>query len=235
MTPSDYAKTASKGPYKGKPRSTIFDLKIKAGSPFTLTDGTTSKGVKWDKNNLQLTLANKKIVPLSKVAKDIDFGGQPANVDTTGGSLGNKDVEVLSEAFFCYYFAIKMEGKLDDYSPKVWSTIKTGTNLKAWTRKIGIDSYVNTQNNDRAFLTRLGLSTTFLIDKGWHERLVMQINKFFSEIKPSKSKNYEAIRADEVPSEINAQDVFQKLAEKVKTKYGFSRAVDKDKWNPGDV
>lgn len=235
MTPSDYAKTASKGPYKGKSRSSIFDLKIKAGSPFTLTDGTTAKGVKWDKKNLQLLLTNRKTVPLSKIVKDIDFGGQPADVDTTGGSLGNKDVEVLSEAFFCYYFAMEMEGKLSAYSPKVWSTIKTEANLKAWTRKIGIESYVNTQNSDRAFLTRLGLSITFLIDKGWHERLVMQINKFFSEIKPSKSKSYEAIRADEVPSEINAQDVFEKLAEKVKTKYGFSRAVDKDKWNPGDV
>ena len=35
--------------------------------------------------------------------------------------VSNKDVEVLSEALFCYYFAIYNNKKQDDYNPAVWN------------------------------------------------------------------------------------------------------------------
>ncbi len=244
MTPADIAKPAGSGPFKGKPRKKIFDLKIKAKSPFLLNDGknnlTAVQGVKWDEktNTLIAKLGSKTFTTsLKYIVKDVDFGGQPTKKDEGGesGTVGGKEVEVFSEAFFCYYFALKAEDKLSNYSPQIWKTITNKQQLDAWTKKVGIYSYVETQNNDRAFTSRLHLAIPFLVVNGWHERLVKQMDKFFSVVKPGNGKNYEAMRADEVPKELNAQDVFTILAEKVKQKYGFSRPVDKDKWNPGDV
>lgn len=248
MTPSDIAKPAGSGPFKGKPRTQIFDLKIKAKSPFILTDENGKNhsvvGVKWDKKTNTLTAKHPTIknqtftAALKYIVKDTDFGGQPTKKDEGGeksGTVANKDVEVLSEAFFCYYFALMSEGLLDKYSPNVWKTITNKQQLDAWTKKTGIYNIVETQNSDKAFTSRLHLAIPFLVVNKWHDRLVKQIHKFFQTVKPSTSKKYEALRADEVPAEINAQEVFMLLAEKVKQKYGFSRAVDKDKWNPGDV
>lgn len=247
MSPEDIKKPAGSGPYKGKPRLKIFDLKIKAKSPFTLDDkrgnSTMVIGTKWDAKNqiLHCKEVGKSTVvqiPLRWIVKDIDFGGQPTKKSEggeSGGTVGGKEVEVFSEAFFCYYFALMSEGLLTNYSPNIWKTITTKQQLDAWTKKIGIHSYVETQNSDKAFTSRLHLAIPFLVVNGWHDRLVKQMTKFFSVVKPAKGKNYEAMRADEMPKDINAQEVFSILAEKAKQKFGFSRAVDKDKWNPGDV
>ncbi len=246
MTPQDINKTAGSGPYKGKSRKLIFDLKIKAKSPFLLDDGkgnlTPVEGVKWDSNKNILTAKfkgeNKTFTSsLRYIVKDVDFGGSPKKKEEGGdnATVGGKEVEVFSEAFFCYYFALKAENKLTSYSPLAWKTITNKQELDAWTKKIGIHSYVETQNSDKAFTSRLHLAIPFLVGNGWHERLVKQMDKFFSVVKPATSKNYEAMRADEMPSDLNSQEVFSILAEKAKQKFGFSRAVDKDKWNPGDV
>ena len=244
MTPADINKPAGSGPFKGKPRTKIFDLKIKAKSPFLLNDGknnlTPVQGIKWNEktNTLTAKLSNKTFdVGLRYIVKDVDFGGQPTKKDEGGesGTVGGKEVEVFSEAFFCYYFALFAENKEKNYSPQVWKTITNQQQLDAWTRKTGIHNYVETQNKDRAFTSRLHLAIPFLVVNGWHDRLMKQMTKFFSVVKPASGKNYEAMRADEVPNDINAQEVFMLLAEKAKQKFGFSRAVDKDKWNPGDV
>ncbi len=243
MSPADISKPASKGPYKGKPRQSIFALKIKAGSPFTLTDGTEVKGVKWDKKNNILTAkqgrSTKQIeIPLSKIKKDVDFGGDIAKKQEAAeekGQVANKDVEVLSEAFFCYYFALFAESKIDSYTPTVWKTITTKAKLDEWCRKNGISSYVTTQNSDKAFISRLHLAIPFLVTNKWHDRLMKQLTKFMEVVKPSAGKGYEVMRADEVPSELNSQEIFTLFAEKIKQKYKFSKVVDKDKWNPGDV
>jgi hypothetical protein len=246
MSPTDINKNAGSGPYKGKPRKQIFDLKIKAKSPFLLDNGkgelTPVEGLKWDAKSNVLTAKIKSqtktfTVSLRYIAKDVDFGGSPKDKSEGGdnATVGGKEVEVFSEAFFCYYFALKAENKLSGYSPLVWKTITNKQQLDAWTRKTGIHSYVETQNSDKAFTSRLNLAILFLVGNGWHDRLVKQMDKFFSVVKPANGKNYEAMRADEVPSEINSQEVFTILAEKAKQKFGFSRAVDKDKWNPGDV
>lgn len=248
MSPSDITKPAGSGPFKGKPRTSIFDLKIKGNSPFHLTEPgkktiTAVKGVKWDKKNLILTASmpgQKQTfeVALTHIVKDVDFGGQPTKKGEGGeksSTVANKDVEVLSEAFFCYYFAMDFSGVLSNYTPNVWKTISTKAQLDSWTKKLGIYDIVKTQNSDNAFISRLHLAIPFLVVNKWHERLLKQIAKFSSHCKPSSGKSYEAYRADEVPLEYNSQEVFSILAEKIKAKYGFSRAVDKDKWNPGDV
>ncbi len=245
LSTGDLAKVASSGPFKGKKRKDIFKLKIKAKSPFLLEDDkkkiTVVQGLEWnDKTNVLIAkLGSKKFnVTLRYIVKDIDFGGNPAKKEDTGEkstTVGGKEVEVFSEAFFCYYFALFSENKMKEYSPQVWKTITNQQQLDAWTKKIGIYSYVETQNKDTAFTSRLNLAIPFLVVNGWHDRLVKQMEKFFSVVKPSNGKNYEAMRADEMPSDLNAQAVFEILAEKAKQKFGFTKKVDKDKWNPGDV
>ena len=49
--------------------------------------------------------------------------------------VSNKDVEVLSEALFCYYFAIYNNKKQDDYNPAVWNRIKNQSDLISFTNR----------------------------------------------------------------------------------------------------
>ena len=148
-------------------------------------------------------------------------------------NVDNKDVEVLSEAMFCYYFALKLKGKLNQYRQQDWNSILRKSDLDSWTRQNGIYSIVARVNSDPAFLSRLNKVPTFLIEKGWHERLVAQQEKFFS--KYTFSSNFLAMRADEIPSIYDPYKVYEVSSQKAKTAYGFKGTVDKDKWNPSDV
>ena len=47
--------------------------------------------------------------------------------------VSNKDVEVLSEALFCYYFAIYNNKKDKEYNPAVWNRIKNQSDLNSFT------------------------------------------------------------------------------------------------------
>ena len=148
-------------------------------------------------------------------------------------NVDNKDVEVLSEAMFCYYFALKLKGKLNQYKQQDWNSITKKSDLDSWTRKNGIYTIVSRVNSDSAFLSRLNKVPTFLIEKGWHERLVAQQEKFFS--KYTFGSSFLAMRADEIPAIYDPYKVYEVSSQKAKTAYGFKGTVDKDKWNPSDV
>lgn len=148
-------------------------------------------------------------------------------------NVDNKDVEVLSEAMFCYYFALKLKGKLNQYKQQDWNSITKKSDLDSWTRKNGIYTIVSRVNSDSAFLSRLNKVPTFLIEKGWHERLVAQQEKFFS--KYTFGGSFLAMRADEIPAIYDPYKVYEVSSQKAKTAYGFKGTVDKDKWNPSDV
>jgi hypothetical protein len=148
-------------------------------------------------------------------------------------TVSNKDVEVLSEAMFCYYFALKLKGKLKQYSERDWNNIDTKSNLNAWSRNKGIYNIVARVNSDPAFLSRLDKIPTFLNEKGWHDKLVAQQEKFFS--KYTFGGNFLAMRADEIPAIYDPYKVYEVSSQKAKTAYGFKGTVDKDKWNPSDV
>ena len=97
-------------------------------------------------------------------------------------AVSNKDVEVLSEALFCYYFAIWKKGKKAKYDSSVWNTITSAGQLSAWTNKLGITSMVKNVNSDSAFTLRLGKVSEFLTkNKGfWENALVSEMDAFFS-------------------------------------------------------
>ena len=148
-------------------------------------------------------------------------------------TVSNKDVEVLSEALFCYYFAIKLKNKSRDYDPKVWDTITNSASLSKWTRDLSIYTIVALVNSDSAFTSRLSKVSTFLNEKGWHDRLNAQVKEFTR--KYSFIGNYMAMRADEIPAVYDPYRVYDTISTKAKTAYGFKGKVDKDKWNPSDV
>ena len=70
-------------------------------------------------------------------------------------AISNKDVEVLSEALFCYYFAIYKKKKDKDYSVSDWDDITKVKDIATFTNKYGITSMVSNVNSDPAFRSRV--------------------------------------------------------------------------------
>ena len=79
-------------------------------------------------------------------------------------AINNKDVEVLSEALFCYYFAIYYKKKQGSYNYMAWHSVKNLSNLTSFTDNLGITSMVKHVNNDPAFLSRLSKVVEFLVN-----------------------------------------------------------------------
>ncbi len=149
-------------------------------------------------------------------------------------SIVKKDIEVLSEAFFCYYFAIWLKGKKNTYSPQDWNKITNSQTLSKWVSKMGIGNVVVRVGSDPEFKKRINLIPTFLFEKGWHERLVKQMNEFMSG-NNFMGTGYSIMRADMIPAIYDPYKVYDEISQKAKTAYGFKGKVDKDKWNPSDV
>ena len=98
-------------------------------------------------------------------------------------AISNKDVEVLSEALFCYYFAIYKNKKEKDYNPIVWYSITTQSQLTSFTNRMGITPMVKNVNNDPAFISRLPKAMEFLFNRKsfWSNALESQMKAFFSD------------------------------------------------------
>ena len=152
-------------------------------------------------------------------------------------AIGNKDVEVLSEALFCYYFAIYKKGKQSNYNIELWNNIQNASDLSKFTANLGITSMVKNVNNDPAFRSRIKKVPEFLANRKffWANALESQMNAFFSNRKINLSGNYIVMRADMIPSVYDPYRAYEKLSAKVRGKLGFRGTVDKDKWNPSDV
>lgn len=226
----------------------INSKKIKESDFFGEDKGSsTSYSVKINKQ------AFKKIFPKAKTDKDkqllplgkkflVSFVG--TGLTSRGSSkagktdnIGGKQVEVLSEAFFCFYCAMKIAGTLNNYNKdqahKKWINIKSSADLNSFASKYKISNYIESQFKDPEFIKYYNLSYAFLVGKGWHERILAQVDAFFGVHKLSKS--YKMMRADVLPEKMNPYETFNLVSKKVQTAFGFSRPVDKDKWNPGDV
>lgn len=153
-------------------------------------------------------------------------------------AVSNKDVEVLSEAMFCYYFAIWKKGNNSQYDYEEWENIKTNSDLSKFTTRMGITSMVKMVNSDPAFTSRLSKVYEFLTKNKnrWAGMLQSQMNAFFSNSKIKISGGaYYVMRADMIPSAYDPYNAYEKLSQKVKGKLGFRGTIDKDKWNPSDV
>jgi len=152
-------------------------------------------------------------------------------------AINNKDVEVLSEALFCYYFAIYYKKKQGGYNFAVWSRIKNSSDLTSFTDRFGITSMVHGVNNDPAFISRLSKVTEFLVNRKsfWANALKSQMEAFFSGANLKSGNSYFIMRADMIPKDYDPYTAYDELSQKVRGKLGFRGTIDKDKWNPSDV
>ena len=152
-------------------------------------------------------------------------------------AIGNKDVEVLSEALFCYYFAIYKKGKQKEYNIELWDDIQNSSDLSKFTANLGITSMVKNVNNDPAFKTRIPKVAEFLFNRKsfWANALESQMDAFFADGKIKKSGDYIIMRADMIPKTYDPYQAYSELSYKVRGKLGFRGTIDKDKWNPSDV
>ena len=152
-------------------------------------------------------------------------------------AISNKDVEVLSEALFCYYFAIYKNKKEKDYNFAVWNRIKNQTDLTSFTNKFGITSMVKNVNNDPAFVSRIPKVIEFLVNRKsfWANALESQMKAFFRDAKLKSGNDYFIMRADMIPKDYDPYRAYNELSYKVRGKLGFRGTIDKDKWNPSDV
>lgn len=238
LTPSVFKKKASKGPYKGRPRKEIALIKIKKKLPFTI-DKTNKLilGVKLSGHLLfYIDGKNTKTISMSDIQKDVDFGGEPKK-KTASASISGKIVEVMSEAFFCIYVALKMANTLNKYNKdetyKNWDEIQSKKELDDFAREYKILPFVETELNSSVFNQYVKFANDFLVDNQWHERLLSQVEKFF--LTHSPTGQYKLLRADNLPKEMDPYKVYEVVANDIKAKIGFARPVDKDKWNPADV
>jgi hypothetical protein len=152
-------------------------------------------------------------------------------------AISNKDVEVLSEALFCYYFAIYRKNKQGIYNHAEWNFIKNSADLLSFTNKFGITSMVDHVNNDPAFVSRLPKVLEFLVNRKsfWANALKSQMQAFFTNAKLKSGGNYFIMRADMIPKDYDPYTAYNELSQKVRGKLGFRGTIDKDKWNPSDV
>ena len=153
-------------------------------------------------------------------------------------AISNKDVEVLSEALFCYYFAIYRKKKDKDYSVSDWDNVKKVKDIATFTNKYGITSMVSNVNSDPAFRSRVDKVSEFLANRKnfWARALESQMNAIFSsKVKFKSSGSYFIMRADMIPKNYDPYQGYEQLSRLVRGKLGFRGTIDKDKWNPSDV
>ena len=152
-------------------------------------------------------------------------------------SISNKDVEVLSEALFCYYFAIYKNKKEKEYNPSQWYSVKNQGDLSTFTKKLGITSMVKNVNSDPAFTSRVSKVMEFLDNRKsfWANALDSQMKAIFSAGKINMSNDYVLMRADMIPKSYDPYQAYTQLSYMVRGKLGFRGTIDKDKWNPSDV
>ena len=152
-------------------------------------------------------------------------------------AINNKDVEVLSEALFCYYFAIYKNNKQKEYNFSEWARIKTKNDLLSFTGKYGITHIVKHVNDDPAFVSRIPKVVEFLVNRKsfWANALESQMDAFFAGSNLKNGIEYTIMRADMIPKEYDPYLAYNELSYKVRGKLGFRGTIDKDKWNPSDV
>ena len=72
-----------------------------------------------------------------------------ATGELPAGSMGARDIEVLSEAMFCFYFAIWRSRKKTEYLTRsgrgweIWKYITTVSHVRSFAKQLNISSMVN--------------------------------------------------------------------------------------------
>ena len=183
-------------------------------------------------NSILLPTTSGVYIPLSKLWREELKGSRGAA--GSGESIDKKDVEVLSEAMFCFYFAVYLNKQQNKYSSGEWDSINTTAEVKLLLSKYGLTSNCGRILVDGEFVSRISKVKTFLNEKKWHDRLVMQMKAFFAKYTFS-GPNWYAMRTDVIPHQYNPYVLYNACAGKAKKAFDFKTATDSNKWNPADI
>jgi len=157
------------------------------------------------------------------------------------GSAGGKEIEVLSEAMFCYYFAIwksRKKTKFKEMGGAIrWRYISNASDVRKWTNELGISNMVRRVVQDSAFSSRINKVSDFLErnNQEWANNLERQMDAFFASPLTKFSGFYHVMRADSIPKAFNPYEVYEKVSQKVKQHRDFKESINPNKWNPADV
>ena len=157
-----------------------------------------------------------------------------AKASKKGSTLSGKIVEVMSESFFCIYCAMKYKKTLNKYIKDEtyleWNDIQTTTELKEFLTTYKISGIVGEEINSNVFKQYLNNAENFLVANNWHKRLLSQVEVFFNK-ESLGTGQWTFLRADNLKANMDPYKTFDMVSSKIKTTIGFSRPIDKDKWN----
>jgi hypothetical protein len=208
MTPAEIQKESGKGKYKGIVRSEIFNLKIRAKSPFTLINGSKVVGTKWDPTK-RILFAGAKQIPLSQIKKDDDMGGG-------GGSGAGADVTAAVECGQCFVSSI------------VYNVLK---------RKIVWEDLTLENLNKAAQYCDTDIPLDVVIEKSppeWVQSYIKTANITFDKYKMASSPVYFHRGSPFMQGLYKAKKMVMDNDKKSGTQQAPGSFSD-DKWNPGDI
>ena len=170
----------------------------------------------------------------TKLAKTSEFGGQSKSQKgkvNTGGVI----TEVLSETGFVFYYALLVNGHLDNYSVESWQNVNNTPTFKILCMQFnGVSKMLKYQFNDvKAMDSYLGRMYGFLTDEGWDTVLRAQVKAFKKQYN-NIDNSYFLSRPSALPAEINPYTAYGNLANALKGYMGLSTKIGPDKWNPAD-
>ena len=166
-----------------------------------------------------------------KLTKTAEFGGK----GVSGVSFGGKATEVLSEVGFCFYYAMLVNGKLDEYDPEMWVGVKKSQDfIDLCDNFAGVSHMLVDQFNDaKEMNSQIHKMRDFLVSEGWHDVLIAQVKKFKSKF-PHVGTTYYLSRPSAIPDSFNPYFTYRLLAQRMKDYAVLDKKIGEDKWNPAD-
>jgi hypothetical protein len=226
---SNIKEKASKGPYAGKYRKEIIEIKIRDKKPFLIGNAAGTKiicksaNLKTEPIKLYYIDSTKKTIeiPITKIFKDPDFGGGGGS----GGGAENTDITESGQAYYCslIFNFIKRDLKQSDCTDinlqKASTFVTAKIPLKTFLDKgpqswIDDQIYLKTANKIYGAYRTLFTNAKVFIHQG------RGTDAFLKRIYDAKKK---------------VQDLDKKLAQKNNTIPQAPGSFDNDKWNPGDI
>ena len=208
--------------------------KVLIGKTVYLPSDSVSLKAIFDSKPDKLSLkgvAGSKELAFGKLTKTDKFGGK----GVSGVSFGGKATEGLSEVGFCFYYAMLVNGKLDEYDPEMWVGVKKSQDfIDLCDNFAGLSHMLVDHFNDaKEMNSQIHKMRDFLVSEGWHDVLIAQVKKFKSKF-PHVGTTYYLSRPSAIPDSFNPYFTYRLLAQSMKDYAVLDKKIGEDKWNPAD-
>ena len=134
--------------------------------------------LKSTKETLTILTEDGKEFSFGKLVKTKEFGGTGKAEGTTAAKIsGGTITEVLSENGFCFYYALLVNDKLEDFKPESFKTVTDKRTYVELIKKLGLEKQLFDSLNDTQIQKYIPLMYPFLLT-GFHDILKAQVKKF---------------------------------------------------------